>query len=282
MAYSEILYDVSERIATLTLNRPEKLNAWTNQMGAEVRAALLAAEEDADVRIIIITGAGRGFCAGADMGMLQSAAASGVDRRILPPHEPARNSANPNFQNLAFQNPGFQRRYSYFPSIQKPILAAINGPCAGLGFVLALYCDLRFASDTARLGTAFARRGLIAEHGIAWMLPRLIGPAHALDLLLSARMIDAAEAARMGLVNRVIPAGQLLPQVRAYAAELGTMVSPRSMSVIKQQVYNALMETLEEATVAADQAMLESFESQDFKEGVAHFVEKRAPAFTGK
>ena len=278
MAYSEILYDVSDRIATLTLNRPEKLNAWTNQMGAEVRAALLAAEEDAHVRIIIITGAGRGFCAGADMGLLQSAAASGVDRPILPPQpEPTTNSAN-----LLFQNPGFQRRYSYFPSIKKPILAAINGPCAGLGFVLSLYCDLRFASDTARLGTAFARRGLIAEHGIAWVLPRLIGPAHALDLLLSARMIDAAEAARMGLVNRVIPAGQLLPQVRAYAAELGTMVSPRSMSVIKQQVYNALMETLEEATVAADKAMLESFESQDFKEGVAHFVEKRAPAFTGK
>jgi enoyl-CoA hydratase/carnithine racemase len=207
------------------------------------------------------------------MGLLQSAAASGVDRPVLPPQpEPARNGANA----------GFQRRYSYFPSIQKPILAAINGPCAGLGFVLSLYCDLRFASDTARLGTAFSRRGLIAEHGIAWMLPRLIGPAHALDLLLSARMIDAAEAARMGLVNSVIPAGQLLPQVRAYAAELGTMVSPRSMSVIKQQVYDALMETLEEATVAADKAMLESFDSQDFKEGVAHFVEKRAPAFTGR
>jgi enoyl-CoA hydratase/carnithine racemase len=278
MAYAEILYDVSDRIATLTLNRPEKLNAWTNQMGAEVRAALLAAEEDADVRVIILTGAARGFCAGADMGMLQSAAASGVDRRIMTAQpEPKRNGAN-----REFQNPGFQRRYSYFPSIRKPILAAINGPCAGLGFVLSLYCDLRFASDTARFGTAFARRGLIAEHGISWMLPRLIGPAHALDLLLSARMIDAAEAARMGLVNRVIPSGQLLPEVRAYAGELATMVSPRSMSVIKQQVYNALMETLEEATVAADKAMLESFESQDFKEGVAHFVEKRAPAFTGK
>jgi enoyl-CoA hydratase/carnithine racemase len=278
MAYAEILYDVSDRIATLTLNRPEKLNAWTNQMGAEVRAALLAAEEDADVRVIILTGAARGFCAGADMGMLQSAAASGVDRRIMTAQpEPKRNGAN-----REFQNPGFQRRYSYFPSIRKPILAAINGPCAGLGFVLSLYCDLRFASDTARFGTAFARRGLIAEHGISWMLPRLIGPAHALDLLLSARMIDAAEAARMGLVNRVIPSGQLLPEVRAYAGELATMVSPRSMSVIKQQVYNALMETLEEATVAADKAMLESFESQDFKEGVAHFMEKRAPAFTGK
>jgi len=274
MAYAEILYDVNDRIATLTLNRPDKLNAWTNQMSDEVRAALLAAEEDDDVRVIILTGAGRGFCAGADMGTLQSAAAtSGADRRLIPPQPlPARNGANP----------GFQRRYSYFPSIKKPIIAAINGPCVGLGFVLSLYCDLRFASDTARFGTAFARRGLIAEHGIAWMLPRLIGPAHALDLLLSARMVDSTEAARMGLVNRVIPAGQLIPEVRAYARELATMVSPRSMGVIKQQVYNALMETLEEATVAADKAMFESFDTEDFKEGVAHFVEKRAPAFTGK
>jgi enoyl-CoA hydratase/carnithine racemase len=274
MAYAEILYDVSDRIATLTLNRPDKLNAWTDQMGAEVRAALLAAEEDADVRVVILTGAGRGFCAGADMGLLQNvAASSGVDRRLIPPQpEPARNGANP----------GFQRRYSYFASIRKPVVAAINGPCAGLGFVISLYCDLRFAADTARFGTAFARRGLIAEHGVAWMLPRLIGPANALDLLLSARMIDAAEAARLGLVNRVIPSGQLMPEVQAYAKELATMVSPRSMGVIKQQVYNALMETLEEATIVADKAMFESFATQDFKEGVAHFVEKRAPAFTGK
>ena len=274
MAYAEILYDVSDDIATLTLNRPDKLNAWTSQMGTEVRAAMLAAEEDATVRVIILTGAGRGFCAGADMGMLQSAAApSGVDPRLIPIQpEPTRNNANP----------GFQRRYSYFASIKKPIIAAINGPCAGLGFVLCLYCDLRFASNTARLGTAFARRGLIAEHGIAWMLPRLVGPAHALDLLLSARMVDAAEAAHMGLINRVIPASHLITEVRAYAKELATMVSPRSVGVIKQQVYNALMETLEEATIAADKAMFESFDSQDFKEGVAHFVEKRAPAFTGK
>lgn len=272
MAYEEILYEVSDRIATLTLNRPDKLNAWTDKMGAEVRAALLAAEGDDNVRAIILTGAGRGFCAGADMGLLQSVVSAG-DLRLIPSQPaPAKSDVDP----------GFQRRYSYFPSIKKPVIAAINGPCVGLGFVLSLYCDLRFASDTARFGTAFARRGLIAEHGIAWMLPRLIGPAQALDLLLSARMIDAAEAERIGLVNRVIPAPQLMPEVHAYAKELACMVSPRSMSVIKQQVYNALMETLEEATIAADKAMFESFGTQDFKEGVAHFVEKRAPAFTGK
>jgi len=273
MAYAEILYDVSDRIVTITLNRPEKLNAWTDQMGAEVRNALLAAEGDGNVRVIILTGAGRGFCAGADMSLLKQAASSGVDRRLTPPQqEPAMDGVRRDFQ----------RRYSYFPSIKKPIIAAINGPCAGLGFVLSLYCDLRLASDAARFGTAFARRGLIAEHGIAWMLPRLVGPAHALDLLLSARMIDAAEAERIGLVNRVVAADQLTQETRAYAKELATMVSPRSMGVIKQQVYNALMETLAEATIAADKAMFESFDAQDFKEGVAHFLEKRAPAFTGK
>lgn len=207
------------------------------------------------------------------MSLLQQAASSGVDRRLtLPQTEPVKNGVRRDFQ----------RRYSYFPSIKKPIIAAINGPCAGLGFVLSLYCDLRFASDAARFGTAFARRGLIAEHGIAWMLPRLVGPAHALDLLLSARMIDAAEAERIGLVNRVVAADQLIQETRAYARELATAVSPRSMGVIKQQVYSALMETLEEATIAADKAMFKSFDTQDFKEGVAHFLEKRAPAFTGK
>jgi enoyl-CoA hydratase/carnithine racemase len=273
MAYAEILYDVSDRIATITLNRPEKLNAWTDQMGTEVHHALLAAGGDGNVRVIILTGAGRGFCAGADMSLLKQAASSGVDRRVIPPQpEPGKNGGRP----------GFQRRYSYFPSIKKPILAAINGPCVGLGFVLSLYCDVRFASDAARFGTAFARRGLIAEHGIAWILPRLIGPAHAMDLLFSARMIEAAEAARMGLINRLVSVDQLIPEARAYAKELATMSSPRSMGVIKQQVYNAMMETLEEAIIAADEAMFKSFGSEDFKEGVAHFLEKRAPSFTGK
>jgi enoyl-CoA hydratase/carnithine racemase len=178
--------------------------------------------------------------------------------------------------------PDFQRKHSYFPSLSKPVIAAINGHAVGLGLILSLYCDLRFASSDAKFGTAFARRGLIAEYGMAWMLPRLVGHAHALDLLLSARLIDAAEAARMGLVNRVIPAEVFAEEVRAYARELAQCVSPRSMAVIKQQVYNAMFQTLEEATVASEHAMRESLESDDFREGVAHFVEKRAPNFTGQ
>ena len=138
----------------------------------------------------------------------------------------------------------FQKKYSYFPAMSKPVIAAINGPAVGLGFVIALYCDLRFASDAARFGTAFARRGLIAEYGIAWMLPRLVGHANALDLLLSARLIDAAEALRMGLANQVFPQDVFQSKVREYATELAANVSPRSLRVIKRQVYDAMFQPL--------------------------------------
>jgi enoyl-CoA hydratase/carnithine racemase len=276
MNYEQILYEAGDRIATITLNRPDKLNAWTAAMGDEVRAAMFAAEADQNVRVIILTGAGRGFCAGADMSLLSGIAANGA---VDASHALAHHNTGERREGIA---PDFQRKYSYFPSITKPVVAAINGPAVGLGFIISLYCDLRFASDAARFGTAFARRGLIAEYGVAWMLPRLIGPANALDLLLSARIIDAAEASRMGLVNKVFPADTFLESVRASVSDLTTMVSPRSMSVIKRQVYNGLFMTLEQATISAEQAMLESLQSDDFKEGVAHFVEKRMPAFTGR
>jgi enoyl-CoA hydratase/carnithine racemase len=276
MSYEEILYEVRDQIATITLNRPDKLNAWTAKMGDEVRTAIHAAEDDDAVRAIILTGAGRGFCAGADMSLLSGIAANGV---VDTSHALAHHSTADRRDGIA---PDFQRKYSYFPSIAKPVIAAINGPAVGLGFIISLYCDLRFASDTARLGTAFARRGLIAEYGVAWMLPRLIGPAHALDLLLSARVINAEDALRMGLVNAVFPADTMIDSVRAYARELAALASPRSMAVIKRQVYNGFFQSLEEATESAEQAMIESLQSEDFKEGVAHFIEKRLPAFTGR
>ena len=274
MSYEQILFDISERIATITLHRPEKLNAWTAQMDHEVRAAIAVAGADPDVRVIILTGSGRGFCAGADMSLLQGIADAGEAPAALGHHAPAATNEN--------ERADFQRKYSYFPSLSKPVIAAVNGHAVGLGLILSLYCDLRFASSEAKFGTAFARRGLIAEYGMAWMLPRLIGHANALDLLFSARIIEADEAARMGLVSRVIPAENFMPAVRAYALELANNVSPRSMTVIKQQVYNAMFQSLEEATLASEAAMLASLRSDDFREGVAHFVEKRAPHFTGK
>ena len=278
MNNQETLYQVVDRVATITLNRPDKLNAWTATMEQEVRAAMYAAEADANVRVIVLTGSGRGFCAGADMSLL-----SGIARQGLPGsggEHALRNSGNG--AQRAHVRADFQKKYSYFPSLEKPVIAAINGPAVGLGFVLTLYCDLRFASDTARFGTAFARRGLIAEYGMAWMLPRLIGPANAMDLLFSARMVDAAEALRMGLVNQVFAAGTFADSVAAYAKELANSVSPRSLRVIKQQVYNAMFQSLGEAFETAEDEMVQSLQCEDFKEGVAHFLEKRSPAFTGR
>jgi enoyl-CoA hydratase/carnithine racemase len=166
--------------------------------------------------------------------------------------------------------------------VPKPILAAVNGPCVGLGLVIAMFCDLRIASEEAKFGTAFARRGLIAEYGLAWLLPRIAGHANALDILLSARIFGAQEAQRMGLVNQVLPAAEFAGAVTAYARELANNVSPRSMAVIKRQVYAGMTQTLGEALDLATAEMRASLQCQDFKEGVAHFVEKRAPAFTGR
>jgi enoyl-CoA hydratase/carnithine racemase len=275
MGYAEIVYEVRDRIATVTLNRPDKLNAWTHVMGREIRAAMEEAGRDDAVRVVVLTGAGRGFCAGADMNLLSNISSGGTDRQ-----------AETRAAAAAARSDGarseFSGTYAYFPTIPKPIIAALNGATAGLGLVVALYCDLRFAGDAAVFTTAFARRGLIAEHGISWTLPRLIGLPHALDLMLSARKVDAAEALRIGLVNRVLPQADLIPGVRAYAQELADFVSPRSMGVMKRQLWEAQFQTLGEATTAADREMVQSFDSADFKEGVAHFVEKRAPRFTGR
>jgi enoyl-CoA hydratase/carnithine racemase len=278
MANQETVYTVSERVATITLNRPDKLNAWTAIMDQEVRAAIYEAENDAEVRAIILTGAGRGFCAGADMSLLGAIAQEGLES-YRGPESFLRNTSNGERQDV---RPDFQKKYSYFPSIKKPVIAAVNGPAVGLGFILTLYCDLRFAAEGARFGTAFAKRGLIAEYGLAWMLPRLIGPANALDMLFSARLLDANEALRMGLVNRVFPQDSFLEGVQAYARDLANNVSPRSLGIIKTQVYNAMFQTLGEAFETAEQEMVKSLQCEDFKEGVAHFVEKRAPVFTGR
>ena len=278
MEFESLLYDVEEHVATITLNRPDRLNALTRELEDELFKAMKQADQDDDVRVIILTGAGRGFCAGADIEALSWVASLDwstvnlveVREKLLP----ARRSQTASID--------FQRSYSYFPAISKPIIAAINGASVGLGFIIPLYCDVRFASDQARFGTAFAKRGLIAEHGISWMLPRLIGISNSLDLLYSARLIDADEALRIGLVNRVIQEDELMQEVRRYAIHLATNVSPRSLRIMKRQVYEALLQSLDEAIDSANDVMVRSFASKDFQEGVAHFVEKRSPKFTGE
>jgi enoyl-CoA hydratase/carnithine racemase len=274
MVYQEILSAVEDGIATVTLNRPGKLNAWTGIMGREVRQAMVEAERDERVRVIVLTGAGCGFCAGSDMGVLANIVdgATAGDGEEEPQERPGHHAARPDFRGP----------YAYFPTIDKPIIAAVNGATAGLGLVIALYCDIRVSSDAAVFTTAFSRRGLVAEHGISWMLPRLIGLQNALDLLLSGRNIAATEAFRMGLVSQVLPAPSLMGGVREYARELATLVSPRSMRVMKRQLWDAQFQTLAQATAVANREMELSLTSEDFKEGVAHFLEKRAPAFTGR
>jgi enoyl-CoA hydratase/carnithine racemase len=271
------LYSVDERVATITLNRPDKLNAWTATMEQEVRTAVEEAEGDTEVRAIVLTGSGRGFCAGADMSLLGSVAKQGLSDRVRERAlgKPAKDRQEP-------VRADFAKKYSYFLATEKPVIAAINGPAVGLGLVIALYCDLRFASDSARFSTAFARRGLIAEYGLAWMLPRIVGHSNAIDLLFSARTFDAAEALRMGLANRVFPQDGFLNQVHEYARDLASNVSPRSLRVMKRQVYDAMFQSLEEAFEASEREMLASLDCEDFKEGVAQYLEKRSPTFTGR
>ncbi len=274
MAESAVLYEVKERIATVTLNRPDRLNAFNAEMGTGLRQAMENAARDDAVRVIILTGAGRGFCAGADMERLSGAAGGGG--ASIPREAPA---------PLDLGGPvraDFQHRYSYFPAIPKPIIAAVNGPAAGLGFVFACYCDMRFAGSEAIFTTAFSRRGLIAEYGLAWLLPRLVGPGHAMDLLFSARRVSAQEAERIGLVNRVLPQAELMAQVQEYARELASAVSPRSLRVMKRQAWEAMLTGLGDALKLANDEMRASFKSEDFREGVAHFVEKRPARFTGR
>jgi enoyl-CoA hydratase/carnithine racemase len=280
MPTQETLYNVANRVATITLNRPDKLNAWTARMESEVRSHMEDAEQDDEVRVIVLTGAGRGFCAGADMSLLSAVAERGLDYRDLDDR-----GREPVLRDGAMREgvpPDFQKKYSYFPAIGKPVIAAINGPVVGLGLVITLYCDLRLASDAARFSTIFARRGLIAEYGMAWMLPRIVGIANALDLLFSARTIDATEALRVGLVNRVFPQDTFLEKAQEYAHEVASTVSPRSLRIIKRQVYEAMSQPLAEAFDISVREMMACFRTEDFKEGVAHFVEKRPAAFTGK
>jgi enoyl-CoA hydratase/carnithine racemase len=246
---------VQEGIAVITLNRPDRLNAWTAEMERLYFDTLEWCGASEEVRAIVVTGAGRGFCAGADMQDLQ------------------------NLGNDGGPSPEQRRPQSLPLTIPKPVIGAINGACAGIGLVQALMCDLRFAAATAKLTTAFARRGLVAEHGISWVLPRLVGPSRALDLLLSGRVVLAEEALALGLVNYVLPVDEVLPAALAYAGDIAANCSPSSMAAVKRQVYLDLEGGLTDATARADRLMLESFAKPDFQEGVSSFLERREPRF---
>jgi enoyl-CoA hydratase/carnithine racemase len=280
--YEDVTYEAKDGVAVISLNRPQALNAFTAAMGRGLKAAMADAVADAEVRIIVLTGTGRGFCAGADMNLLQKITPGGGAATQVQGTNQAPEVKHDFSSGLGPDvGPHYGGRFGYLLQARKPVIAALNGPAAGLGLVLALYADIRFAGSDAKFTTSFGQRGLIAEHGISWLLPRLIGPAHALDLLLSARKLSAAEAERIGLVNKVFPQATFMQEVLDYARTLAQTVSPRSTAVIKAQVWKALHQEFNDALALADAEMKKSFASADFKEGVAHYVEKRAPAFTG-
>ncbi len=259
---SEVLYEVIEPgIALITLNRPERLNAWTGRMGVEYFNAIDSAVADDKVRVIVVTGAGKGYCAGADMGTLQG----------IPTEKSSDGQDDSNILEGRMQDE--------ITRISKPVIAAVNGAAAGLGLVQALMCDMRFAADTAKFTCAFSKRGLIAEYGISWVLPRLVGQANALDLLMSSRVVMAAEAQQLGMVNRVVPADQLMDVVMAYASDLAMNVSPSSMSVMKRQVYGDYDKDVSTASLDALKLMGQSFTRPDFKEGVVSYLQKRQADF---
>lgn len=271
--YEEILYEVEDPVATLTLNRPAVLNAWTDRMGFEVRHAVEQAEHDPRVVGIVITGAGRGFCSGADMNRLSAVSAG--DYRAEPlTEELASAPGDPSSGEDLHAG-----TYTYLMSVPKPVIAAINGPVAGMGVPIVLACDLRFMAQDAVLMTAFAQRGLIAEWGTSWLLPRLAGSAVALDLLFSSRKITGTEAAALGLVNAALPREEVLARAQQYVRGLAATSSPASMAIMKRQVYQQLHPGLAVAENEARALMLESFSRPDFREGVQSFVQRRAPAF---
>ena len=270
--YEEILYEIDGSVATITINRPKTLNALTDLTQAEIRHALDVSEKTMEIVGTVITGAGRGFCSGVDMGALSEMSKAGNLQKKSHQHLAAQ-PGNPG------KDPNFSSSPTYFLGLRKPLIAAINGACAGLGFSYATFCDMRFVDKQARFVTSFGPRGLIAEHGTSWMLPRLIGPSNALDLFWSSRKVDAEEAFRMGYANRLCEAGQSVLDAQNYLRAIAKTSAPISIMMMKKQVYRHLNQELGDAMRESNAWMAESVARRDFKEGIASFVQKRPPKF---
>ena len=267
-----VRYDVDDvGVATVTLHRPDRMNAWTGRMHAEYRSVLADAADDAGVRAIVVTGSGRAFCAGADTAALDVHVEAGEYVAGVDPTEMER----PGFG----VRPEFDHAFAFHFGIPKPIVAAVNGAAAGVGLVLACFCDVRFAAAGAKLTTSAPRLGLPAEYGLSWVLPRLVGIGHAADLLLSSRIVLAEEAAAIGLVNRVVPADEVLATAQGYARAIATEVSPASTAAAKAQLYADLHGDVGTAVDVSERLLDELTRGPDFAEGVRAWQEKRPPRF---
>ncbi|MDT0203933.1 enoyl-CoA hydratase-related protein [Nocardioides sp. AE5] len=262
--YETIQYQVTDPVAVITLNRPERLNAWMPTMAHEFREAMLGAEADKNVVGVVVTGSGRAFCAGGDLKALRMDdlrhMTADADEALTTSDDPA-------------------GPFDYMLNLRKPVIAAINGPALGMGAVLSLWADLRFMADDAFISMSFSQRGTVAEGASSWLLPRLIGTAPALDLLLSSRRVAADEALRLGLVNVTVPAGDLLETAAAYVRDLSKNCSPTSLAIIKQQVYRDLHDSLGESSDSSRKLLGEAVEGDDIKEGWQAYLEKRPAVF---
>jgi len=261
--YQSILYSTDGPIATIKLNRPDKLNAFGGSMREEILDAIGRIAADDQVRVLIVTGEGRGFSAGGDIDHLKKL-------------REAKDEAG--FRSVLAAGQNITRA---FRSMWKPVIAAVNGPCAGAGFSFALACDIRIASENATFGASFARIGLHPDWGGSWLLPRLVGSANASELIFTGAMISAVQAEKIGLVNRVVPQAQLMPVVAELA---GTMArnSPKVLRLAKESIYRSLSSDLETAFARENEVQKECFYSEDFLEGVTAFKEKRRPEFKGR
>ena len=273
MELKTILVDIDDNIATITLNRPDRMNAWTGRMHTEYRWVLLQLEQDDNVRVIIVTGKGRGFCVGADTKALEGH----VKKGGYDPGTPE-TIAEPGFGI----QPEFDASFAYHFGLTKPVIAAINGPAAGIGLVLACFADIRFAVPGAKLTTAHGKLNLPAEYGLSWILPRIIGLARANDLLFTSRIFMTDEAHQLGLVNRIVDNDALMHETIAYAKSMKESVSPRSLAETKRQVYADLHRDVASSVKESEALINKMMKQKDYAEGVSAFLQRRPPIWLGE
>lgn len=267
MSYKEVIFEKSDKIGIITLNRPERLNAFTWTMGNEMRAALTEVENDPELRVSIITGAGRSFCAGADL-----AGGGGTFNLEDMPEEMKKERANapPSLLKWCF-------------ALKKPVIVAYNGPVVGVGVTMTLPFDIRIAAESARIGIVFNRRGITPEIGCAWLLPRIVGISAAAEIMYTGRLLSAQEALDFGLVSRVVPDDELMPTAKALANEIAINCAPVSVALTKKMLYDFLTATdVAEMEETNKQYFLYSGKTPDAMEGVMSFMQKRKPEWSMK